>query len=284
MLCLLLDTSETQRLYGQEQGVSLTYESGFIQRVREMVRQCCETMGVEEACSQLKLPRAIGDYLTGSFDQPAEPKEKTPDEREIEILSLSEEDKKLVVQMYLKGIRITYIATLFGITNAKVINSWGDWRKRPRLEAQKFLERRARIQQHLDQGMSVKEARDAYKLTNKAYREVMGIPRHDPFPLETYEEAVMQLQQCKSAAEVAQKIQLPTYLVQKWAQGKAVPQRPVLFTDSEGSADTKLAAIKKFYETGNRQQAADSTGVSPETVEQWVMKFQKTVSDQETRL
>lgn len=280
---LLLDTSEAQRLYGKEEGAALSYESGFIQRIREMIRQCCEVMGVEETCHQLRLPRAIGDYLIGSFDPPAKPKE-TIDERAIEILHLPEEDKKLVVQMYLKGIRITYIATLFGITNAKVINSWGDWRKRPRLEAQKFLERRARIQQLLDQGMSVKEARDAYKLTNKAYREVMGIPRHDPFPLETYEAVVLQLQQCKAPAEIAEKTGVPVYLVQKWAQGKAIPQRPVLFSDSDASAETRATVIKKFYETGSTQQAADSAGVSPQVVEQWVMKYQKTVSDQETRL
>ena len=251
-----------------------------------MIAHCCETLGVEETCARLQIPTAFGDYLTGSNNErKPEATDTAYDQKQIEILDLPEEDKQRIVQMYLKGIRIPYIATLYGITNGKVINSWGDWRKRPPMEGRKFLERRAHLQKLLAQGMSVKEARAVYKITNKVFREIMGIPRRDPFPIEVYEQVIEMLQQGKSANDITEVTGVPLYLIRKWESGKGIPHRPVLVDDQEGTADLKAAAIKLFYETGDAQKAADALGIdSKELIERWTLEFQTIVSSQETRL
>ena len=207
----------------------------------------------------------------------------TEEHKEIDAtLDLSEDEKRRAVNLYTKGIRLPYVARLFNIENPRVIFCWSDWKKRPKIEADKNLERRRQIQKMIARGDSVKSIRAELKLKQQLYRELAGIAIGPSFTYSMYERVKQQMEMLNSMKVVSKNTGVPVYFVKKWMTGKGIPMKDVIEGDEEASAEMKRKAIEKFYETGNALAAASHTGArNPQLIERWVVKYQHAVDERE---
>ena len=300
MAALLLGLSTARRLYADRPAPQLSYllslTPPFLLKLRVALKCAIERLGAETVTEQLQLPREITaklgtpDSLQAdltdccSIETPLErpiPTVILTEDKSLPVLPITEEDKKAAVSLYNRGIKLQYIAGLFGLTNPKVINSWGDWKKRPKHEADNNLERRQKILDRLQAGEDPKTIRADMHLKERVYRELLGTPIQPGFTYEQYQEAMSLANGDKSMKKVCKMLGIPSYFVRRWMNGKGIPPKPLLEEDREGSVDTKKRAILKFYESGNSTLAAKVAGVSQQNVvERWVMKYQQAVDEQ----
>ena len=293
MASFLLGPTLAQRLYQVTPSHMILHQSAlrstpFIQRLRAVLQHCCATLGTDAASEKLQLPKAIAEALAVSTVSNTKyvdvgASEGAEEKREAEVvLNVTEEQKRAILNMYLKGVKVEYIAGLFNILNSKVIHSWGDWQKRPKFEAERNIEKREQIHSLLRAGENVKTVKYLLKLKETLYREQMGIAVGAAFTTNDYGAVMQQMATHNSRTLAIRNTRVPGYMIKRWTEGKSVPLKPVLESDAEASVDIKKLAIARFYETGNALSAAKSAGVAqPQVVERWVVKYQQAVDEQE---
>ncbi len=139
-----------------------------------------DRLGIETVCEHLKLPRPLAMALMGietnkgnadladcrSLESTTEsvliPKMNSDEKREaVTIVQLTEEEKSTAVALYNRGVKLPYIAGLYDILNPKAISSWGDWKKRPKFEADNNIEKRTALINRLQRGEDPKAIRRA---------------------------------------------------------------------------------------------------------------------------
>ena len=274
--------------------------SPFLQRLVALLKHCCATLGVEETSARLLLPVTIGTVLAGNnYEEANSTDDELADCRSLEhtavatpvveekrdseaVLQLTDEAKRSALLMYHKGVKLQYIAGLFDIINPRVINCWGDWKRRPKFEAEKNIEKRAQIRDMLDRGESPKAIRTALRLTERAYLNLIGVPLCYSFPRSVYDAAMQQLERYNSRRIVSRNLKVPVYFLRRWVAGKGVPEKALLESDGEGSVEAKRKAIAKFYETGSAPTAAKLVGApTPQVVERWVVTYQQAADELE---
>ena len=277
--------------------------SPFLQRLREALTHCCTKVGVESAHKHLLLPLQVGQYLVDPENmekaakklkiatavQPPDtpPEDDAPNDEAAGMdeptCGFSEETKQKVIKLYNKGIRVNYIAELYGVESPKLVHSWGNWSKRTTAEAEANLQKRAQIQTLLDQGETPKAICQELKLKPKNYREYLGLPYGPIFSREAYEKVIQQMQIVKVKNTVSKNTGVSIYIMNKWLDGKDIPEEDAIMDDEEATRDVKRQAIENFYETGSAVQAGTVVGRQPNQVKKWVVDFQRNVDKKSSR-
>lgn len=301
---LLLGLGTARRLYADRpapQPFSLL-ASSFLPRLQVALKFALDRIGLEAVCDHLKLPRPIAMALMGAEtckgnadlaecrsleSSPASvlvPKFHSSEEKleAVKVVQLTEEEKSTAVSLYNRGVKLHYIAGLYDILNPKAISSWGDWKKRPKFEADNNIEKRTMLMDRLQRGEDPKAIRADLHLKERVYRELLGVPIKCTFSYDQYELAVREMNSDKSTKMVCKNLGIPSYFIRRWLQGKGMPPKPLFEEDHDGAIDTKKKAILKFYEGGNAAVAAKAVGLSqPSVVERWVMKYQQAVDERD---
>lgn len=241
----------------------------FMQRLRLLLKHCISALGVEATSRLLQLPQPICHCLVS--DPMDFPDDEGQDE-EVE-LSVSDEQRKAAVAMYQRGIKPQYIVGLFDIINPKVVESWGDWCRRPKAEAERHTTLRGQARKLLESGQPAKSIRLRLEMDERAYCDLMGIAVGAVFS-RTHYDAV--LKQGGSPQVASAKTGVPIHVVSAWLRGRRVPPKPLVDSDSEAPAADKKAAISCYYQTGNALLAGGRK-FTPQTVERWVAKYQQAV-------
>lgn len=234
------------------------------------------------------LPITIGQYLVEAGTSQKGVKvahavlaaELTPDdamarpESEEEQRVFSEELKEQVVRLYNKGVKANFLSALYNIGSPKLVHSWGNWKYRSPAEAERNLARRSQIQAMMEQGQPSKTICSALGIKYKIMRETLGQACGTVYSRAAYERVMQQMQILKVKSAVSKATGVSVYIMNKWLEGKDVPNDEFLIDDEDGSADAKRAAIEAYYESGSLDAAAEAGGVGTEVVKRWVGQFQ----------
>lgn len=302
---VFLGAAAAQELYGSHThfSISLLFSSPFLLRIRQILHRCA--LSKADLLLKSGLSQRIVDGLmqsqkldtrdleaTGSLDTcelaikrpnsptlaPSSPKATLEDP----ILTITDEEKKRATVLISKGVKLQYIAGLFGIVNPKIMHSWNDWKKRPKGEMERNLVKKREIEERLQNGEDPKSIKDDMKLKQKMYRELMGIAVGRIFTRSMYDNALQQMEVLGSLKVTARKCGVPAYFIKKWLTGKGIPEKDLIEEDEEATVEIKKKAIERFYETGNALIVSSEMGLkTPQVLERWVTQYQKAVDERE---
>lgn len=308
---VILGTSAAQELYGCSSlscPLSLLLSSPFLLRLRHLLHLF--SISHSPTLVSLGLPQDIATALTqspqpdlkdlestSSLETSSQPVKKpaspsSPDDSQTSqpspailedpIVPITDEEKRRVIGLLSKGVKLQYIAGLFGIVNPKVIYSWNDWKKRPKGEMERNMAKRREIEERLRAGESVKRIKEEMKLKQKMYRELMGIPVGRIFTRAMYDTALQQMEVLGCLKVTSRKSGVPAYFIKKWLSGKGIPEKDLIDEDEEGTVEFKKKAIERFYETGNALVVSSELGLkTPQQLERWLAQFQRAVDERE---
>lgn len=185
-----------------------------------------------------------------------------------------EELKEQVVRLYLKGVKANYLSALFNIGSPKLVHSWGNWKYRPPAEIERCLARRSQILALLEQGQPCKAICSSLGIKYKILKETIGQACGTVYSRAAYERVMQQMQILKVKSAVSKCTGVSVYIMNKWLEGKDVPDEEFLVDDEGGSAEAKRAAIEAYYESGSLDTAAETVGMNTEIVKRWIGQFQ----------
>ena len=307
---VLLGTAAAQELYGCSSlscPLALLLSSPFFLRLRHLLHLF--SLSQSPALLSLGLPQCIATALahppqpdlkdlesTSSLEtsvppikKPASPTspdetppQPSPSQLEDPIVPITDEEKRRAIGLLNKGVKLQYIAGLFGIVNPKVIYSWNDWKKRPKSEMERNLAKRREIEDRQRAGEPLKRIKDEMKLKQKMYRELLGIPVGRIFTRAMYDTALQQMEVLGCLKVTSRKSGVPAYFIKKWLSGKGIPEKDLIEEDEEGTVEVKKRAIERFYETGNALVVSSELGLkTPQQLERWLAQFQRAVDERE---
>jgi len=270
----------------------------FLQRLREALRQCCRTVGVESTFKHLALPVAVGQYLVdtegsegeaevrqelvGALMPPDSPKDTETMDSEVEKPGIaSDETKQRATRLYQKGIKVAYVAELFKVEPA-LIHSWGGWSKRPAAEIERNMQKKQQILDLVAHGETMKAICQELKLKPKAYHELLGETSGLTFSRSLYDKVMQQMPILKIKNTVSKNTGVSVYIINKWLEGKDVPAADLLTDDEDTTKDVKRTAVEGFYDTGSLASAAAMVKKTPAMVKKWVLDFQRKVDGKST--
>ena len=294
LAALLLGPDIAQQLYGDSSdslealipSLSLA-NTPFLLRLRDTLAHCCMSVGVDATFTHVQLPIAIGQYLAEvssphkavkvahalssdlSADDILARQEGEEEQREF-----PEELKEQVLRLYNKGVKANFLSALFNIGSPKLVHSWGNWKYRPPAEMERCLARRSQILTLLEQGQSSKAICSTLGIKYKILRETLGQACGTVYSRAAYEKVMQQMHLLKVKSAVSKCTGVSVYIMNKWLEGKDVPDEEFLVDDEAGSAEAKKAAIEAYYESGSLDTAGEAAGVDTEVVKRWVGQFQ----------
>ena len=271
----------------------------FLQRLKEALRQCCKTVGVEGVFKHLALPVAVGQYLidtedygvdndaksqglAGALQPPESPRElETLDSEPDRPSGISDDIKQRAVQLYQKNIKLAYISELFQVEPA-LIQSWANWSKRPAADIERNMQRRQQIQDLVANGETMKAICQELKIKPKVYHELLGEVVGPTFTRAQYEKVMQQMGVIKIKNTVSKNTGVSVYIINKWLEGKDVPSPDILTDDEDTTKDVKRTAIEAFYDTGSLASAAAVVKKTSGLVKKWVLEFQQKIDGKGT--